>query len=79
MGGNYPGYPYGWFYISHYYNSNSQSATVRTYSNYAPHGIGRHTYTFSDFVGTNIIKARNDVYGISQIEFKIYAPSGTSA
>ena len=85
-GGNFPSYPYGNFYLSHYYTSYSSStdtSTVRTYSNYAPHGIGWHTYNFSTFYdngSSGLIKvARNDVYAISQAEFKIYAPTTTPA
>ena len=82
-GGLYPGYPYGDFYLSHYNTSYSASATVSTYCNYTPHGIGWHTYTFTDFIrnGTSslITTAHNSVYSISQAEFKIYAPSSTTA
>ncbi len=85
-GGTYPGYPYGYFYLSHYhvyYSSSSTISTVSTYSNYAPHGIGWHTYNFSTFYDNGssalIKRARNDVYQISQAEFKVYAPSGGAA
>jgi len=81
--GNYPGYPYGNLYLSHYYTGYSQSAVLRTYSNYEPHGIGWHEYAFSDYLrnGTSqlILISRNPVYAVSQMEFIIYAPATTAA
>jgi hypothetical protein len=85
-GGNYPGYPYGYLYISHYfdrYSSSTRTSTLSVYCNYAPHGIGWHTTSFGGFFsGTNqkIDSARQSKYDVSQFELKIYAPdSGASA
>ncbi|MGN9161208.1 hypothetical protein [Clostridium sulfidigenes] len=80
--GNFPGYPYGYVYISHYHIYHSASASMRTYSNYEPHGIGWHEYSFSDFIreGSSLIqKARNSAYLISKMEITINAPETTNA
>ena len=62
------------FICPHYNTSYSASATVSTYCNYTPHGIGWHTYTFTDFIrnGTSslITTAHNSVYSISQADLK---------
>jgi hypothetical protein len=82
-GGNYPNYPYGYLYMSHYYNNFSQSAKLRVYCNYAPHGIGWHETTFGDYVNngsTALIRcARQDYYAISQMEFVITASATADA
>jgi len=81
-GGNFPGYPYGNLYISHYYTEFSESATLRVYSNYEPHGIGWHEFTFSTFVesfGAQILKAYNNKFAISEMEFIIRASDTASA
>jgi hypothetical protein len=82
-GGVYPGYPYGNFLVSHYYTDYSAGGTVSAYSTYVPHGVGWHSQTFYDYlrVGTTnlILQARNDVYAISQLEFKFSALPGTAA
>jgi hypothetical protein len=79
----FPGYPYGYVYLSHYYTGYSESAKLRVYCNYAPHGIGWHEVNFTDFYrsGTSnlITRARNDFYDISEMEIIIYAPDATSA
>lgn len=76
-GGNFPGYPYGNFYLSHYNTNHSESAKLRVYCNYEPHGIGWHEVNFVTHMenGTYYIaKARNGKYNISEIEFEIHAP-----
>jgi hypothetical protein len=82
-GGLYPSYPYGNLYLSHYYTSYSQSATVDVFCNYAPQTVGWKTLTFNDFVrsGTSnlITKANNTYYALSEMKFKVNAPVATSA
>lgn len=81
--GTFPGYPYGNLYLSHYHVNESASAKLRTYSTYEPHVIGWHEYDFAGFGtvtdGATILKARNSVYAITQMEFEIYAPATENA
>jgi hypothetical protein len=82
-GGYFPNYPYGTIYMSHYYTNFSQSGNVSVYCNYAPQGIGWHTYQFTDYVrngsGNLILQAYNGAYNISEMWFQIYSPTGNSA
>jgi len=78
--GYYPQYPYGNFYVSHYYTSFPIAAvtnldTLSVYCNYAPQTVGWKTMSFADFLRTTslITKASNSYYNISEAEFKIYA------
>jgi len=74
--GNFPGYPYGYLYVGHYYNYFTESVSVRVYCNYAPHGIGWHSLTFSDYTrgATWLIqRAYQQYYNISSIEFTLRA------
>ena len=48
--GYFPNYPYGDVYLSHYHTSYSDSAKLRVYCNYEPHGIGWHESSFTDFL-----------------------------
>ena len=47
-GANWSGYPYGWFYISHYHINFSTAIAMRVYCNYAAQGIGWKDLTVSD-------------------------------
>ena len=81
-GGLFPAFPYGSFYVSHYFTSWSDSSTVSVYCNYAPHGIGWHTMNLTDFVRSGpdlITQAYNSYYSISQVEFKLVSPTSTSS
>lgn len=82
-GGYFPGYPYGYIYMSHYHVYYSKSAKLRVYCNYDPHVIGWHEYDFTDFYNNGssalIRVARNPVYNISQMEFVIYAKDDIDA
>jgi hypothetical protein len=78
--GYYPGYPYGEYYLSHYYTyfpdaSVTNTDTVSVYTNYAPHTIGWHEYNFTDFLRTSSLITSKSVsrYQLSQVEFKIHA------
>ena len=81
--GYFPGYPYGNMYLSHYYNNVSESAKMRVYCNYEPHGIGWHESSFGYFAGNGttslISKAYQSKYQISQMELIVYAKDDINA
>lgn len=85
--GGFPGYPYGSFYLSHYYTNTSEKSEYRVFNrNYRPHGIGWKVYNFTDYVGTNTgsnyIQTYSDAgnYGRTILEFIVYAhPSHSTA
>jgi hypothetical protein len=69
------GYPYGQFYLSHYYDGAPEAEYLRTYNySYAAQGIGWKQVTFSNFVNDNtnvnfISQASNESdFGRSVIE-----------
>lgn len=80
----FPGYPYGYAYISYYYNATpSTPSKMRMYCNYEPHVIGEHEYTMSTFNGSYsspgassgnsavVEYVRQPNYAMSYIEFEI--------
>lgn len=80
----FPGYPYGYAYISYYYNATpSAPSKMRMYCNYEPHVIGEHEYTMSTFNGSYsspgassgnsavVEYVRQPNYAMSYIEFEI--------
>jgi hypothetical protein len=81
--GFFYGFPYGWFIVSHYYVSWTESVSVRVYCNYAPHGLGWHTLNTVDEVRRSpdqlIQKAYNSFYQLSEVEFTLTAPPGAAA
>ena len=86
--GVYPGYPYGYIYVSFYYTYGPKEITGRVYSTYAPHGIGWHNITFERVPTTStggisssqhLYKARQGKYGINQIEVQITAEDSYNA
>lgn len=78
--GNFPGgYPYGDVFLSYYHQKLPESATLRVYSNYEPHGLGWHdisfsTYTINSTGDANLIqKAYQGKYAISEMEIIVRA------
>lgn len=80
--GQFPNYPYGSLYLSHYYTSYSTSASMRVYCNYEPQGIGWKTLNFSTLLDNNgvalITYTRNTYYAISIMEFTIRNDKSTT-
>jgi hypothetical protein len=74
-GGVYPGYPYGYFYLSAYFDEQMASASARVYCTYASQGIGWKNINFSPFVqsATNqILKSDHaQYYAISILELTV--------
>lgn len=83
LNGQFPGYPYGTVFISHYYDKFSESQTLRGYSNYAAHGIGWHEQPFSTHISNGvsslITKAYMNKYQISEYQFVITAKATNDA
>ena len=80
--GSFPSYPYGYLYLNHYYTSFSESAKLRVYCNYEPHGIGWHEFNFADYTrGAHHLITRTyfQKYNISEMEFVVTAPATTEA
>jgi len=77
--GFFPGYPYGYIYISFYYKDIPSSVTGRVYCNYASQGVGWHDITFSPASGSTdsatVYVGRQGYYNISKIEITIVARS----
>lgn len=77
--GFFPGYPYGYIYISFYYKDIPSSVTGRVYCNYASQGVGWHDITFSPASGSTdgatVYVGRQGYYNISKVEITIAARS----
>ena len=82
-GGTFPVPPYGYFFVSHYWDSCPSAAitntdTVRVYCNYIPQTVGWKTLNLTDFLRTagehNVITyTYNSWFAVSEIEFKLSA------
>ena len=84
--GIWPGYPYGYLYVSHYYTDYTESVTGRMYTNYAPHGVGWHPITFARDQeqtpsGSSLILKSSQLYKyqIEQIELTFTAQDDVPA
>lgn len=75
--GYFPGYPYGYIYISFYYTSIPKSISGRVYCNYNTQGVGWHDLTFSETSdSTNnatTYVGRQGYFNISKLEITIVA------
>lgn len=65
--GYFPGYPYGYIFLTFYHIRKPQSVTGRVYCNYEPHTVGWHNLQFSNNFGS-VYVAKQSVYNISLIE-----------
>ena len=80
----FTGYPYGYWYLSFYYNNTpAEASQARVYNKYAAHTKGWHLYTSTWYSGstgsTNVIHLITDTsdYNRTCVEFIIYG-NGTS-
>ena len=67
----FPGYPYGYFYVSFYASGTPASVSGRVYNNYASHGVGWHELDFIAEEGGKLYEAYNGYYGLQKLEITI--------
>lgn len=67
----FPGYPYGYFYVSFYSSGTPASVSGRVYNNYASHGVGWHELDFTAEESGRLYKAYNGYYGLQKLEITI--------
>ena len=74
-GGKFPGYPYGYIYVSFYYVCAPKTITGRVYNTYTSQGEGWHDLTFtrvlSSAQGENVYAARQAYYGLQTLEITV--------
>lgn len=78
----FPGYPYGYIYVSFYYTRKPQSITGRVYNNYEPHTVGWSDLVFDRIYaegdGYHTYRARQSKYGLQTLELTIVGDSTQS-
>ena len=80
-GSAFPGYPYGYIFISFYYAAYPQSVSARAYCNYEPHGIGWHdldVVNLSSGKYAGLYRIRNGYSTIQEFEFTIVGDTTNS-
>ena len=71
-GSKFPGYPYGYIYISFYYGSGPKSISGRVYNNYSSQGVGWKDITFTQVTDNGLLwVARQAYYGLQTLEITI--------
>lgn len=71
------GYPYGFIYVTFYYDAVPETVSIRAYCNYEPHGLGWHDLPLIEVSGDQqgVFCFENGLYNISDIEINIKAKS----
>lgn len=73
--GKFPGYPYGYIYVSFYYVNAPKTITGRVYNTYASQGEGWHDLTFTRVLSSaqseNVYAARQAYYGLQTLEITV--------
>ena len=74
------GYPYGFIYVTFYYDYVPESISMRAYCNYEPHGIGWHDLPLKEVSGDQqgVFCFKNSLFNVSDIEINIKAKSNTA-
>ena len=84
-GSRFPGYPYGYIYVSFYYSYIPASVTGRVYNNYEAHTIGWSDLSFVRYAPDggadtqHVYTARQSKYGLQILEISITAPANKAA
>lgn len=86
---SFPGYPYGDYYFTHYYNGGSEKIQVRTYQTHTSWAIGWHLDEASIFYksGTTPLNSSNEIWKLTAdgyytrncIEIIVYGRDNTNA
>lgn len=73
----FPGYPYGFIYVTFYYVCKPKSITGRVYNNYTPQGVGWKQISFQNCFG-GVYRAENTYYGLQTIEITVTGDGSNS-
>lgn len=73
----FPGYPYGYIYVSFYYICRPKSITGRVYNNFTQQGIGWKEISFNRCFGS-VYRAINNYYGLQTIEITVTGDGSNS-